>query len=96
MRQITVKDLKGLINENKPVFLLDVREEHEHKQFNIGGKLIPLSEVTSHAGQIPKDEPVVVYCRKGVRSQIAIQRLEQKFGFTNLINLRGGLEKWES
>ena len=33
----------------------------------------------------------LVYCRKGIRSQIAIQRLEEKFGCTNLINLRGGI-----
>jgi adenylyltransferase/sulfurtransferase len=31
----------------------------------------------------------------GIRSQIAIQRLEERFGYTNLINLQGGLESWK-
>ncbi len=77
------------------VFLVDVREPFEHEEFNIGGELIPLNEVISKAASIPKDHPVIVYCKKGVRSQIAIQRLEKKFGFTNLINLKGGIDAWK-
>jgi adenylyltransferase/sulfurtransferase len=49
----------------------------------------------SKVAEIPRDQPVIIYCRKGIRSQIAIQRLEEKFAFTNLFNLQGGLEKWE-
>jgi rhodanese-related sulfurtransferase len=45
--------------------------------------------------KIPTDKPVIVYCKRGIRSQIAIQRLQEKFGFTNLINLRGGMDAWE-
>ncbi|MFM7839571.1 MAG: rhodanese-like domain-containing protein [Chitinophagaceae bacterium] len=36
-----------------------------------------------------------MYCKMGIRSHIAIQRLEDKFGFTNLINLKGGLHAWK-
>ena len=91
MQQIELHELYQLLRENKDIFLLDVREEQEHETYNIGGVLIPLSEVITNANNIPKDKPVVVYCRKGIRSQIAIQRLEEKFGFTNLSNLRGGI-----
>lgn len=93
MRQISAKQLHEKLAKDG-IFLLDVREEAEHEAFNIGGTLIPLSEVIKKASEIPMDVPVVVYCRKGVRSQIAIQRLENKYGFTNLINLEGGVEKW--
>lgn len=75
--------------------LVDVREPHEHDAFNIGGRLMPLGEIMAMGHQLPRDKPVILYCRKGVRSQIAIQRLEQKFGFTNLYNLHGGLQKWK-
>lgn len=94
MRQISAKQLKEKLTKKTDIFLLDVREDFEHEDFNIGGTLIPLNEVMSNALKIPTDKPVIVYCRKGVRSQIAIQRLEDKFGFKNLINLEGGLEKW--
>ncbi|MCW3107144.1 MAG: rhodanese-like protein [Segetibacter sp.] len=95
MQQISVKQLKEKLTQSDEFFLLDVREDFEHEDFDIGGRLIPLDEVMTKAAEIPTDKPVVVYCRKGIRSQIAIQRLEDKFGFTNLINLQGGLEKWE-
>ncbi len=94
MKQISTKLLKEELKKESELFLLDVREEAEHEEFNIGGKLIPLNEVIGKAAEIPRDKFVVVYCRKGIRSQIAIQRLEEKFGFANLINLKGGLEKW--
>lgn len=95
MQSITATELKKLLTEQPNVYLLDVREPHEHLEFNIGGKLIPLSAIISKAAEIPSNATVIVYCRKGIRSQIAIQRLEQKFGFTNLINLKGGIEAWK-
>jgi adenylyltransferase/sulfurtransferase len=95
MKQITVEQLKNKLGQKGDFYLLDVREEYEHEDFDIGGTLIPLHEVMSKAAEIPTDVPVVVYCRRGIRSQIAIQRLEEKFGVTNLVNLQGGLEKWE-
>jgi rhodanese-related sulfurtransferase len=95
MQQISAAELRERLTGDEPILLIDVREDYEHENFNIGGKLIPLGEIMRYAEEIPKDGPVIVYCRRGIRSQIAIQRLEAKFGFTNLINLDGGLEKWK-
>ena len=94
MKQISAEELRQNLQQNDQLFLVDVREDYEHENFNIGGTLIPLGEIINRMEDIPKDKPVIVYCRKGVRSQIAIQRLEQK-GFTNLINLQGGLEAFK-
>lgn len=93
MKQISKRQLQKKLTEDDEIFLIDVREESEHEEFNIGGTLIPLAEVIRKASVIPMDRPVVIYCRKGIRSQIAIQRLEEKFGFTNLLNLDGGIEQ---
>ena len=92
MKQITPLELLEKIVTGADFYLIDVREAFEHEEYNIGGKLMPLGEVISHASAIPTDKSVIVYCRKGIRSQIAIQRLQEKFGFTNLINLQGGIE----
>src|SRR6478735_1151046 len=94
MTDITPRELQVLMQQ-QDIFLLDVREPLEHESFNIGGELISLSDVMSNAASIPKNKPVVVYCKKGIRSQLAIQRLEDKFGFTNLINLKGGMDSWK-
>lgn len=91
MEEITLQQLKILLQKSNDILLIDVREEYEHEAYNIGGTLVPLNEVMGYAGQIPKEKTVVFYCRKGIRSQIAIQRLEERFGFTNLLNLKGGI-----
>ena len=93
MQEITFQELQERIAAGNNILLVDVREAYEHQTFNIGGTLIPLGEIMSRFREIPGDKPVVMYCRVGVRSQIAIQRLEERFGFTNLINLKGGVEK---
>lgn len=74
--------------------LVDVREPEERNEFNIGGLLITMEDIMTRAEEIPRDKPVIFYCRKGIRSGIAIQRLHQKFGFTNLLNLKGGMDAW--
>lgn len=73
--------------------LVDVREAWEREAFNIGGMHISLGELAARYREIPTDKEVVVYCEKGIRSVIAIQRLEGA-GFANLINLSGGMKAW--
>ena len=87
MKSISPKEFFQLLQTGADIQLIDVREKVEHQEFNIGGILIPLSDITKQIDLIEKEKPVVIYCRKGVRSQIAIQRLLQKFPFQNLINL---------
>lgn len=86
--------LRHKLKAGEDYFLLDVRQPFEHEHFNIGGTLISLDEIFENVDSIPRNKPVIVYCQKGIRSQIAIQRLEQRFGFNNLINLTGGMDKW--
>ncbi len=95
MQHISTKQLHEKLKQDQNIFLIDVREDFEHELENIGGKLFPLDEILNHVQEIPKDIPVYIYCRKGIRSQIAIQRLEAKFGFDNLINVTGGMEAWK-
>jgi len=95
LRQVTPAQLKTKLQSNQDILLIDVREPMEHNQFNIGGTLIPLGDVMESASQIPRNREVVFYCKMGIRSQIAIQRLQERFGFTNLLNLKGGIEAWK-
>jgi len=91
MKQITLTELENWKSQNINFDLVDVREDIEHEHFNIGGQLIPLSDVMRASDEIATDKPVVVYCKRGIRSQIAIQKLEQRFGFKNLYNLQDGI-----
>jgi adenylyltransferase/sulfurtransferase len=90
MKQLSVAELKKWTEDNRYFLLVDVREQWERAAYNIGGQHIPLGEIISRKEEISKGAPVVVYCEKGMRSAIAIQRLEP-LGFDNLYNLEGGL-----
>jgi len=93
MKIITASELKGLKENAKTLLLLDVREEWEHAAYNIGGINIPLGELLSRKGEVSSDAVCIVYCEMGIRSAIAIQRLEAH-GFNNLVNLEGGVSSW--
>ena len=95
MKQITARELKEKLESNAEVLLIDIREGWERELFNIGGLHIPMGDLPEHLSEIPKDRDVVLYCEKGIRSTIAIQRLEGA-GFQNLVNLSGGMKAWKS
>jgi rhodanese-related sulfurtransferase len=94
MKNISPADLHKKIINKEDIQLIDVRERNEHAAFNIGGELFPLSELMDYAEKISPNKTVIVYCKKGIRSQVAIQRLEEKFQFSNLVNLTGGVDAW--
>ncbi len=94
MQQLTPGELKTWLINGVAHKLVDVRELWERKQYNIGGDHIPMNELRGSCDQLPKDIPVILYCEKGIRSVIAIQRLET-MGFDNLYNLAGGMDGWK-
>ena len=95
MLSISLQELQQKILAGEDIQLIDVREHWEHESFNIGGTLIPLGSLLENIDRIEKNKPVVIYCQKGIRSQLAIQRLQQKFNFNNLVNLSGGMSAWQ-
>jgi sulfur-carrier protein adenylyltransferase/sulfurtransferase len=91
IKEISVNDLHQWQLSDKKFKLVDVREPSEYKIVQIGGELIPLGTISNQVSKIPKDIEVVIYCKSGIRSSKAIRELEEKFGFSNLYNLKGGI-----
>ena len=91
VKEITAKELYDLQVKGEPFQLIDVREPYEYDIVNIGAELIPLATVADNAAKINKDQKVIVHCKMGGRSAKAIRELEEKFGFDNLYNLKGGI-----
>ncbi len=97
MTTISAEDLKARLDKGEAVHLLDVREDYERAEFNIGGTHIPLGKIqTMQFEDIEdwKDKEVIVYCRSGNRSGIAAMFMEQ-VGFKNTVNLTGGMLGWQ-
>ncbi len=81
--------------ENGEFNLLDVRGEDEYAEQHIPGALhIPLGQVLYHLPELETAQPLIVQCGGGVRSQLVISLLQAR-GFNNLLNLTGGIERWE-
>ena len=96
MTTITIEELKARLDAGERPNIVDVREPHEHAEFNIGGILLPLGKIQQL--QIDdledmKDEEVIVYCRSGNRSAQACMMLDMA-GFKNTKNLVGGMLHW--
>jgi rhodanese-related sulfurtransferase len=97
MNTISVQKLKERLANSEAINLLDVRELEERNEFHIGGVFLPLGNIM--AMQIDeieelKNEEVICYCRSGKRSMQAAMMLET-MGFTNVVNLEGGMMAWQ-
>lgn len=97
MKNISVDELKSRLDAGEKINIVDVREPHEHAEFNIGGTLIPLGRFqTMQVDELDelKEQELVLYCRSGNRSGQACLILDT-LGFKNTNNLTGGMLAWQ-
>lgn len=88
--------LKEMIASGKKFALVDVREPDEFSAGHIeGATLVPLGTVPNEYAKLPKDVPLVVYCRSGKRSAKAVQFLTSH-GYSRAISLDGGYLAWSA
>jgi rhodanese-related sulfurtransferase len=85
--------------ERRPgVQVIDVRESGEFTDalgHIPGARLLPLSTLPAHAGELDRERPVVTVCRSGARSAQASVLL-QKAGQPRVANLAGGMLRWRA
>jgi adenylyltransferase/sulfurtransferase len=91
IKEIDALELDKWQQRGEDFQIIDVREPYEYEICNIGADLIPLATVVENAGRIDRKRKVVVQCKTGNRSGKAIRELEERFGFDNLYNLKGGI-----
>jgi len=91
---ITVSQLRNWMESAEPPAVIDVREPDEFEICRIPGTtLIPLTDLSQRLSEVPRNTPVVVHCKAGGRSRMAVDFLKQQ-GYTNLRNLAGGIDAW--
>ena len=91
---IEVEGLNQQLHEPKPPVVLDVREPWEIAICALAGSVfIPMGQIQARMGDIPREGRVVVLCHHGIRSHHVVGWLQQ-FGYTNAVNLRGGIDAW--
>ncbi|MEL7021121.1 MAG: rhodanese-like domain-containing protein, partial [Bacteroidota bacterium] len=67
---INITELKQKLDNNEQFIFIDVREQYEYDDFNLGATLIPLGSIMNAIEQYSdkKEEEIVVHCRSGARS----------------------------
>jgi rhodanese-related sulfurtransferase len=91
---VTPKEVHQWQLEGKPFAFLDIREIHEVAVSRLTKLNIPMAFCLARQAEIPRDLPVVLYCRTGARSTATVSALMTKHGFDNLFSLEGGITAW--
>jgi sulfur-carrier protein adenylyltransferase/sulfurtransferase len=95
-REMTVQEYEAVRNGGAEHLLLDVREPFELGICQIEGNVnVPLGQLPQRLAELSawKNKLVVSQCKSGRRSMKALETLK-KHGFTNVVNLQGGILAW--
>ena len=94
IEQMTVQELQQRLGEDNKPLILDVREPWEIQLCSLPDTVqIPMGSIQQRLDELDPDRETVVLCHHGIRSQHVAVYL-QRSGFTQLHNLRGGINAW--
>lgn len=94
---VNIGKAKELIASDKNLLILDTRSKMEYNSGHIqGAMLIPHNKLEMNLDKLKdyKDKPILVYCRTGSRSSIAVNVLI-KNGFNEIYHMNQGYSKWK-
>jgi sulfur-carrier protein adenylyltransferase/sulfurtransferase len=95
---ITAAELKGMLDREDNIFLIDVREPNEYEIVSIpGATLIPKDQFLTGAAleRLPHDKRIVLHCKSGARSAEALAVVKNA-GFSDAVHVGGGVLAWVS
>jgi rhodanese-related sulfurtransferase len=95
------EDVKGatfqkLIDTNKDIVLVDVREEKQVKEEGMikGAINVPFNAVEANLDKLPKDKAIALYCNTGTKSFEVAKQLES-LGYTKVVNSIDGVKEFK-
>ncbi|WP_418179537.1 molybdopterin-synthase adenylyltransferase MoeB [Aliarcobacter lanthieri] len=95
VEEISAIDLKNLINEKRPVQLIDIRQPHELQIGKIeGSKGIPFGQLVRKKDELDSSKKVVVICKIGLLSVEVIRQLKEAGYEGEIYSLKGGITSW--
>ena len=96
--EITPAELKKMLNDEKSIIILDIRESEQRAEGQIYWDDMFAITRGNLEFEVPneiknKDAVIITYCRGGSRGALAAQTL-RNLGYKNATNLKGGLKGW--
>ena len=89
---VSAQEARALVAEagTSGTVLLDVRNLNEYETAHVRNALnIPLDELRFRLDEVPRERPIIVHCRSGFRSHLALRILKEN-GWSDVRNLTGG------
>ena len=93
VNQMSVQTLKEKLDSDAEVILIDVRSDEERKAASITGSRQWNEDAMELIESLPKDAELIFHCHSGGRSQALAESIRRR-GYTNLHNVRGGIQAW--
>jgi len=96
IREVSVDDVRRLVESGTPPRLIDVRESDEYAAGRLPGAIsVPRGylELRIEDKAPRRDEPLVLYCAGGTRSALAAKTLTD-MGYTDVVSMAGGYNRW--
>jgi rhodanese-related sulfurtransferase len=96
VKEVTVDDVKAMLDRGEKFLLVDVREESEFANDHLPGAIhLGKGVIERDIEQRVPDTgaKLVLYCGGGFRSALAADNL-QKMGYANVISMDGGIRVW--
>lgn len=91
---ITPAEVYEIITNDEDYIILDVRTQDEYNEGHLDkALLIPVDDLEKVVDKLPKEKPIIVYCRSGVRSRKAAEILVEN-GFSEVYDM-GGILDWQ-
>lgn len=89
---ITTAEMERLVTQPNTA-LVDVRDEWEFDEFNIGGINIPLADIRNRKHELLGYDALIVICANGSRSRVAAKDICRQSEFQNaaVYHLHGGI-----
>ncbi|MCI8659593.1 MAG: rhodanese-like domain-containing protein [Lachnospiraceae bacterium] len=90
---ISVAQLEQYLDENRWIYLVDMRDPDAYKQSHICEAVnIPEEEFWDRTGELPTDRLIVLYCYRGPRSMLAARQLA-RYGY-QVADVYGGFDAY--
>lgn len=92
---ISVEELFKYYTEQKPFYLVDVREPKEYDEEHLkDAQLFPLSTLNDNIYKLPGSITLITICQIGGRSVKAAEMISKAIPNANVFNVAGGMETW--
>lgn len=89
---LDLDELKKWRSAGKKFELVDIREDWEFDEENIGGRNIPFHSLPARMAELEQEGPVVFICKRGENSSLAVKLFKEKYPDREVYSISGGIE----